>query len=202
MISFKMDKAETQILEYLKIAWQDVKICELGNQYHCVFGKAAKSVYESRGVIEHVSMDLNQRDGALLVDLSKPVDPQFRCRFNMVTNYGTTEHVSDQYQVFKNINDMCVLGGVMIHALVLPGNWPEHCRYYYDANFQHYLADLCGYTIVHRAIMNPFDHFQPDRDVIFIAFVKNKENFLDAEIFAKLPIIDTGNSRRTGRYDL
>jgi hypothetical protein len=200
MISAKMDNIESAILKKAGIIWSQIRICELGNQLNLVRNKPAKEVYLERGVIEHISMDLNQRDGSLLVDLNEPVEGRFHGGFHIVTNYGTSEHVLNQYQVFKNINDMCALGGIIIHALVLPGNWPEHCRYYYASDFAQKLADLCGYVIIHSEIMSPHDIFVPYRDVNFVVFVKNADCFVDEATFKQLPIIDTGDNRKMGNY--
>lgn len=119
------------------------RIIELGNQHfhtndarmdsHCGT-HVAKRWAESLG-IEHVSIDTNGLDGALALDLSKPiygVEPA-----DIVTNFGTSEHVGieGQDQCFANIRDLCKPGGVMLHAIPLVGYWPGHSDVDYDGDF-------------------------------------------------------------------
>ena len=132
---------EKNVLKHLGWKYQGLKWCEFGNQ-RSFLGKSGKELLEDRGV-EHTSMDLNGLDGALRIDLGKPVPADFLNRYNVITNYGTIEHINNQYDAFKNAHDMCRAGGIMIHSFPLVGNWPKHCRYYYDLEFVHKLAVAC-----------------------------------------------------------
>src|ERR1041384_5416258 len=72
---------------------------ELGNKVTGA-GLVYKSVFEAMG-IRHVSVDWNGKDGALPLDLRQPLNLG---RFDMVTNFGTSEHVEDnQKAVWRNI---------------------------------------------------------------------------------------------------
>src|SRR4029077_3954661 len=42
-------------------------------------------------------------------------------QYDLVTNFGTTEHVINQLNAFKIIHDLTAPGGVMIHALTTQG---------------------------------------------------------------------------------
>lgn len=185
--------AQIDELEATVIREWDIRICELGNQYNHVCKKSAKQVYLSRNVKEHVSIDLNGQDGSLPIDLDQPIPESLKNRFDVVTNYGTTEHVSDQYQVFKNINDLCKTNGIMIHALIPLGYWKGHGRYYYSLDFVKSLSQICNYTIVKLE-----EILAPSRNLIFVAYKKN--NFADKSTFDQLPIVDSGNVKNTGNY--
>lgn len=106
-------------------------MCELGNQ---TIHTGVTNYLESKGVppcttgkelftsigFKHTSIDLNGRDGALPIDLTTPiVDRDLLLNFDVVTNSGTTEHVSNQFECFKNIHSLCREGGLFIH--MVPG---------------------------------------------------------------------------------
>ena len=132
--------------------WSDIKLCELGNQAVALSGftfkprPTGKDILSSRGV-EHVSIDLNGLDGALVLDLSKSI-PNLANQFDIVTNYGTTEHVYDQYAVFKNIHDFTKVGGVMVHSLPMKGYWRGHSPYLYAKKFPNILAVANDYKLI------------------------------------------------------
>lgn len=75
----------------------------------------------------HVSIDWNGLDGALKLDLRQPIDLE---PFDMVTNIGTTEHVSDQPAVWRNIHNLTKVGGVIASLTPLEGDWWWHGEYY------------------------------------------------------------------------
>lgn len=92
---------------------------ELGNQ--CILNsycgktfspripfKSGKEYYSRLGVA-HTSFDLNGRDGAERVDLSRSLElPQRFGPFDFVTNSGTTEHVEPyeaQYTCFQTFTE-------------------------------------------------------------------------------------------------
>jgi SAM-dependent methyltransferase len=108
-----------------------------------------KSWFTAQG-IRHVSVDINGLDGALKLDLREPLNLG---QFDMVTNFGTTEHVVDnQYQAWKNIHEAVKLGGVYIGMCPSPGDWWWHGEHYPSMDFYRQFADLNGYEIEHMAI--------------------------------------------------
>jgi hypothetical protein len=198
-ITPKIDDLEKLILKKENLSYRDLSILELGNQGR---GKQipAKRVYLQRGVIEHVSIDLNGFDDSLKIDLDKELPEEFHNKFNLITNYGTTEHVNNQYSAFSNINKACVLGELMIHALVLPNNWPKHGRYYYPEDFSSKLASLFGYKIIHFQKFNPYNPPKTERDLIMVCFKKRCHNDVSNSQFQEIPILDSGNMKQTGDY--
>ena len=152
-----IEKLESLSLEKSGFKWETLRICELGSQYYYPNSElsinsntrqSAKSVYLSRNVIKHVSIDLNGEYDSLVLDLDNPVPEYLLGDFNWVTNYGTVEHVNNQYMVFKNIHDLCCIGGIMLHALVPPGHWVGHGRYHHSIEFINKLAQCCRYSIL------------------------------------------------------
>jgi Methyltransferase domain len=168
-----------------------LEMCELGNQHIFVDGvnyEIAKQYFESLG-IRHISIDLNGLDGALILDLSKPIhDEELLGRFDVVTNFGTSEHVENQYRCFQNMHNFTKKGGLFIHTIPKIGHWKDHCEYYYDPSFFKKLAELCDYSIVKEATFpSPTDG--PDTDLACAALIKRENSeFIDKETFETLPI--------------
>jgi len=202
---------EKAVLHDLELAYNGLNWCELGNQvivdtWHQRGDQAivdsfriAKHEYELLGV-NHTSIDLNGNSGALVLDLSKPLPEQFANRFDVITNYGTIEHVENQYEVFRNVHKICKANGVMLHAFPLINNWPKHCRYYYELRFVDALSRLCGYEILRRLILDD-DYFEFPRNLLFIAFRKNNSAFISQEVFEGIEgLYDSGDRTQTQNY--
>lgn len=114
------------------------RMLELGNK------KNDKGIYkhyfESMG-IDHTSIDWNGEDGALKLDLTEPLDLK---PFDMITNFGTTEHVHDQYAVWENIHNLLKVNGILVSTTPLPGDWEHHGDFYPMIEF---FENLDGYVI-------------------------------------------------------
>lgn len=95
---------------------QGERMLELGGKINKPY--TYKAYFESLG-FEHISIDWNGEHGALKRDLRKPLWDEFE-PFDMVSNMGTTEHVSDQPGVWKNIHYLTKVGGVYV------GQTPYH----------------------------------------------------------------------------
>lgn len=167
-----------------------LEMCELGNQQISVDGinyEIAKQYFESLG-IRHISIDLNGEDGALVLDLSKPIhNKELLGRFDVVTNFGTSEHVKNQYHCFRNIHNFTRKGGLCLHAIPKIGHWIDHCEYYYDPSFFKKLAELCNYSIVKEATFS--ESPDTDTELVCAALIKSENSeFIDRETFDTLPI--------------
>lgn len=148
---------------------------------------------------EHVSIDLNRKNKAIPVDLDYPIPNELVGRFDIVTNYGTLEHVNNQYQAFKNMHSMCKIDGVMLHSLPPIDNWKGHGRYYYTENFINQLEMYCGYEIVNN-IKRVRRQGEKGKELLLAAFIKKKPEFIDKETFYQLDYQDTQDKSATGNY--
>ena len=122
-----------------------VRICELGNTRirhgaNSYIKKLTKKRFETAKLFfeylgaEDVSIDLNGKDGALVIDLSNPVDVKaLGGQFDIVLNAGTAEHVENQAILFKNIYNLCKQGGILIS--MVPPLGSKHGLYQYDTEF-------------------------------------------------------------------
>lgn len=109
------------------------------------------SYFNSIG-IKCISIDLKTCGDAVRVDLKEVIAPEYQNRFDMITNSGTTEHVSElegQYSVFKNIHLCCKLNGFMFHFVPVTGAPRKpHSDFDYDDGFFETLAKLNDYEII------------------------------------------------------
>jgi SAM-dependent methyltransferase len=68
------------------------------------------------------SIDINGSPNSIPLDLNYDVLPDWaRKKFDVVTNFGTTEHIANQLNAFKIIHDLTAPGGIMIHAVPAQG---------------------------------------------------------------------------------
>lgn len=151
-----------------------LKVCELGNQrikkggmeYLKSIGipeySTSKELFTDLG-FQHTSIDINGKDGALPINLNKPIfDINLLSNFDVITNSGTTEHVHNQLECFRNVHELCKKGGLFIH--IVPSIHyrtidlrtkieTTHGRYNYDFAFFHALSSMCGYKILDERII-------------------------------------------------
>ena len=110
----------------------------------------AKAFFEGLG-FEVISVDKCKCFAAIKLDLRDPVPDSFVDHFDIITNYGTTEHIwprKHQFQAFKNIHDSLKVGGVFIH--VVPGYKARssHARINYGKRFFSSLSDNNNYEVI------------------------------------------------------
>jgi hypothetical protein len=152
-------------LDSVGLKYNGLRICELGNQWLFLdpvdgvkWQSSAKPYFVDRGVT-HTSIDLNGSDGALPINLSMPITQDLG-EFDVVTNFGTAEHVPNYWQCLRNIHNLCRVGGLMIHETPLTGHWPGHGYHYLVEDTFHWLAGRCRYDILSlstRAAMGNYD---------------------------------------------
>ncbi len=119
---------------------------ELGNKKKGPF--VYKAFFQGRGY-RHVSVDINGLDGALPKDLTKPLNLG---TFDMVTNIGTSEHVSEgnydgQIACWKNILEAMAVGSVLVSNTPQEGAWKRHGTWYPQQPFFVELAKLNGLEV-------------------------------------------------------
>jgi hypothetical protein len=136
---------------------------ELGDKQDA--GRVYKQWFESLG-FRHVSVDINGLHGALPLDLREPLNLG---TFDMVTNIGTSEHVSEdwagQVACWRNLVDALHVGSVLLCDTPAPGGWRNHGRWYPHPEFYRELARLNG-LVVERLETSPWRPGHPNRNVI------------------------------------
>ena len=106
-------------------------------------------LYRCLGFQTYKCIDADGRSGALIFDLNKNIYDVYgyRDQFDFVTNHGTTEHCFDQVNVFRNIHNLCRVGGLMIHGIPFYG-YLNHGFYNYNPFFFENLAVANNYKIL------------------------------------------------------
>ena len=106
--------------------------------------KPARLLYEALG-IKYDCVDVDGRVGSVVLDLNfDPVPEDQKGRYGLVTNHGTSEHILNQYNVFKAMHDFARPGGVFIHAVPFTVHL-EHGFFNYQPNFFEALARYNSY---------------------------------------------------------
>lgn len=118
---------------------------ELGGKWCSQAGVTYKSVFEDMG-IQHISVDWNGEHGALALDLRKPLDLG---HFDVVTNFGCSEHVDRQDGFWANVHRAVKVGGLYVGQTPYPDgqSWQWHGDYYVTEKFYEEFARLNGWKI-------------------------------------------------------
>jgi len=159
-------------------------ICELGNQtlyFGENYGKPAKPYFESRGYV-HISIDWNGLDGALKLDLQ---DPLKLGPFDLVTDFGTSEHVKDIYMCWKNKHSFCKKEGLIISENPKEGNWPNHGYHYYTFEFYEKISKICKYEILELGTFAAMGNANDGWNVYCVVKKLEDNDFISREAFSE-----------------
>lgn len=97
---------------------------------------------------EYVALDIFQAPRTVLFDLNAhEPGPGLAGTFDLVLNFGTTEHVVNQYLAHRTIYDLLKVGGVAYHDLPMSG-YAGHGYFKYDPQFFLDLARANGAEVV------------------------------------------------------
>jgi hypothetical protein len=170
----------------------NVKMCELGAQniYEDgdYYGTIAKHYLQRYGV-EHSSYDILVHQECEFIDLRKPIANDLKGLFDVVTDFGTTEHVEgNYYEANKNIHDMCKVGGLIIRENPLTGNWIGHGHNYLDEKFYIDLASKNNYEILELCIEAAMGNFVDGNNVCVVLRKTSESEFMSEKEFSKLTV--------------
>jgi hypothetical protein len=94
---------------------------------------------------EYVALDIFHATNTILFDLNiHEPGPDLLDKFDLVMNFGTTEHVFNQLRAFQSIHALIKVGGLCYHDLPMAG-YPNHALYRYDPLFFSTLIPANGY---------------------------------------------------------
>ena len=101
---------------------------------------------------EYASIDIDGSPGSIPLDLNVDSIPRsHRGQYDLVTNFGTTEHVCNQLNAFKVVHDLTKLGGLMLHNLPAQGMM-NHGLVNYNPKFFWMLARSNGYSVIYFTV--------------------------------------------------
>lgn len=122
-------------------------VCELGDQHMAGVDepKLARTFYESLGCGRYEAIDGNGM-GTVTADLNQPL-PRSIGTFDLVTDFGTGEHIFDQAQVWRTMHDLTKVGGYLAFDRPHQG-YTKHCFYLVNPTLLRDLAAANVYTVV------------------------------------------------------
>lgn len=123
-------------------------VCELGDQWVTYIKPErvlAANFFRSLGCGHYVSIDANGR-GSCAFDLNRPI-PEPIGQFDLVTDFGTGEHIFNQAQVWKTVHQLTKPKGYIAFDRPFQG-YPEHCFYNTHETLFRDLAAANGYEIM------------------------------------------------------
>jgi hypothetical protein len=107
-------------------------ILELGAQHYLINNNVV-GYFKQFFNYPITSIDLNGENGSLKINLATKLPSM--PTYDLITNFGTTEHVSNQYQCWKNVHSLLEDNGIVISEIPEIDSWKNHCKYYVDKRF-------------------------------------------------------------------
>jgi SAM-dependent methyltransferase len=127
----------------------------------------------------YTALDIFHGTNTVLFDLNVHAPgPKLAGHFDLVTNFGTTEHVFNQLRAFQTIHDLTKKGGIIYHDLPLAG-YIDHALFRYDPLFFRTMLPANDYELLLQKISMGADREVPQslRDMGY-----NREQFIDVGI--------------------
>ena len=178
-------------IKSLNKSFEEIRMCELGDQRMKwnKYRTGKRYFLEFKKVIEHVSIDINGKNGALPLNMNES-RTEWRNYFDIISDFGTSEHVTNQYMMFYNTHNFCKIGGVMAHVNPIVGGWKGHSPYRYHQDFYFELAKINGYEVILselRLVEGRFNNMKDiDRTIVCAVLKKKQDNFASKEEFLKI----------------
>lgn len=124
------------------------RVIEMGDQYITASlpKRLAKDWYTENGCGLYVSIDANGR-GDHTYDLNLPLPASIKHgTYDLVTDFGTGEHVFNQHQFWKSLHHLTKLEGHIVFDKPAQG-YHGHCFYNYHETFFMDLAHANKYVV-------------------------------------------------------
>jgi hypothetical protein len=101
---------------------------------------------------KYTALDIFHATNTILFDLNiHEPGPRLIEQFDLVMNFGTTEHVFNQLRAFQTIHSLMKVGGVCYHDLPMAG-YINHALYRYDPLFFSTVLPANDYETLFRTI--------------------------------------------------
>ena len=135
-------------------------LCELGDQWLFVqgipFHTFSRDFFSAEGrnhlINRYDSFDYVDRESVnVVIDLNKPIQDQESydgTKYDVVTDFGTLEHVCNYYMGLKNAFELCKDDGILVISNPKVGSWAGHCFHYFTHEFFSKFCELTGNTLI------------------------------------------------------
>ncbi len=101
----------------------------------------------------YTALDIFHATNTILFDLNiHAPGPRLAGQFDLVTNFGTTEHVFNQLRAFQTIHELSKPGGFMYHDLPMAGFF-DHALFRYDPLFFRALVSANDYEVLVKEVI-------------------------------------------------
>lgn len=98
---------------------------------------------------QYTAIDIDGSPDSIPLDLNyDSVPPEAIGKYNLVTNFGTTEHVTNQLNAFNVIHDLTATDGIMLHEVPAQGMF-NHGLLNYNFKFFWLLMRSNGYKFIY-----------------------------------------------------
>jgi hypothetical protein len=125
--------------------------------------------------LTYSAIDIFEGEGTIIFDLNRQEPPpEMLNRYDLVTNFGTTEHVVNQYLSMKTVHEITAPGGLIYHQLPL-GGYYMHGYFAYTPLLFKELAEANQYEVILEGYSKGLPTKSPD-------FMVNN-GYPDAEFF-------------------
>tara|TARA_B100000700_G_C14872554_1_gene774106 strand:+ start:87 stop:1028 length:942 start_codon:yes stop_codon:yes gene_type:complete len=110
---------------------------------------SSKHLYKALGINNYESIDINGEHEALVHDLNKPFEDKSKFnKFDIVTDFGSCEHVFNIAECYKTMHKLTKPGGYLIIAqATIKGNG----FFTFDESFYEGIAAANGYKIIYSS---------------------------------------------------
>jgi len=138
-----------------------------------------RDYFENRG-FKYDCLDTNGYGKSHMIDLNNDEETdefiKEHGQYDVVTDYGTMEHVEDYYMGFKNMDKLCKDGGIMIHVLPAINHWPDHGSWRAPEKLFWKLAKAQKYIV--RDIHTEPTAISPGHpsDQVYVVYEKTQDN--------------------------
>jgi len=112
---------------------------------------SARAFYQLLGIEKYNSVDINGEHGAIRHDLNLPFEDSTRFgQYDLVTDYGSNEHVFNIVEPYRTMHRLCKPGGVLVNSQCVVGG---NGYYNFDPSFFEGMAAANGYRILYCAFV-------------------------------------------------
>ena len=153
------------VLDCLRSVWQNDEAAQGAMQRFSGHGPWYVSELFRDTQFHYCCLDVYGGEFNIVADLNTfSVPLADRGRFDLITNFGTTEHVADQINAFRVMHDYAKPGARMIHAVPFTGYF-NHGLFNYSPLFFVLLATANEYQIDYLGLSPPaFAYTIPQMD--------------------------------------
>lgn len=109
-------------------------------------------LYKLLGFESYNCVDADGRHDAFVWDLNLPIPEDHKGKYDLLTDHGTSEHVFNVYQSFKNIHDLTHKGSVIIQILPFQGH-VDHGFFNFQPCLFEDLAFENDYEILEKSVI-------------------------------------------------